>query len=285
VPIFPHRDELARIPHWWTLTPYELEPYYVRAQVTPDRAAHYDQRRDPFNIYTIRMEAILKAWEPIWNGLASDPQYGGATRILFSDHGERFYHVTDTIQLGGVHGYDLDPWETRIMLKVAGPGFAAQAGAPPRLATISVLSLRDGIAHVLATGKPIVPDDLEKAYPVAPMRYQCLDLSLFTDSPAEYRVMAVTDLVQGTGIAADGIWFTRYQKSAEERAEDVTVAWGHGPDLDVVRPLKAGGAHLYHYQGFTLKSVENITEDAYTAQKQKMKLALTAHSPEKIFGK
>jgi hypothetical protein len=231
------------------------------------------------------METILKAWKPIWNGLAQDPQYRDATRILFSDHGERFYHVTDTIQLGGVHGYDLDPWEARIMLKIAGPGFATQAGTPPRTDTVSVLSLRDGIAQVLSTGKPISPDTIEKSYPIAPLRYQCLDLSLFTADAADYRVMPLSAVVQGTGIAPNGIWFTKFDKPAEERAEDVTVGWGRGPDLDVVRPLKAGGAHLYHYQGFGLKSVETITEDAYTAQKEKMKLALSAHSPEKIFGK
>ena len=285
VPIFPRREELARIPRWWTLTPYELEPYYVRSQVTPERAAHYDQRRDPFRIYTIRMEAILKAWEPIWNGLAKDPQYAGATRVLFSDHGERFYHVTDQIQLGGVHGYNLDPWETRIMLKVAGPGFAAQAGTPPRLDTISVLSLRDGIAHALSTGQPISPRDLETSYPEAPMRYQCVDLSMFTQEPTEYRLMQMSSLVAGTGIAPNGIWFTKYEKSAEERAEDVSLAWGHGTGLDVIKPLKAGGAHRYRYEDFALRSITTISEDAYKAEKEKMKVALAAHSPEKTFGK
>jgi len=285
VPIFPRREELARIPRWWTLTPESLEPYYAREQVTPNRAAHYDTRRDPFRIYTIRMQAIMKAWEPIWNGLARDPQYSNATRILFSDHGERFYHVTDEVRLGGVHGYNLDPWETRIMLKVAGPGFAAQTGTPAKLDTVSVLSIRDGIAHALSSGKSISPEDLEKSYPVAPMRYQCLDLSFFTKEPAEYRVMEVSSLAQSTSIGPDGIWFTRYEKSAEERAEDVTIAWGRGPQLDVIRPLKAGGAHRYLYDGFDLTSVKTIDEDAYKAEKAKVKAALTAHSPEKTFGK
>ena len=284
VPIFPRREELARIPRWWTLTPYELEPYYVRNQVTPERAAHYDQRRDPFNIYTIRMEAILKAWEPIWNGLAQDPQYRQATRVLFSDHGERFYHVTDTIQLGGVHGYELDPWEARIMFKVAGPGFSDRAGTPPRQETVSVLSLRDGITRALATGQPITPEILETSYPYAPLRYQCLDVSLLAVAPAEYRILPISSLIKGTGIAANGIWFTEYEKSAKERAEDVTVAWGHGSGLDVIRPLKAGGAHRYHYEGMLLKSVTTITEDDYRAEKEKINAALTAHPPETALG-
>jgi hypothetical protein len=284
VPIYPRREELARIPRWWTLCPYELEPYYVREQVTPARAAHYDIRRDPFHIYTYRMEAVLKAWEPIWNGLARDPQYQGATRILFSDHGERFYHVTSDIQLGGVHGYNLDPWETRNMLRMAGPGFDTPPGAPPRTDTISILSLRDAIARLLATGEPITPQEIERAYPVAPMRYQCVSLAYFTVEPAEYRLMQVESLIKGTGIAPGGIWFVRYQKPAEERAEDVTVAWGRGPHLEVVRPLKAGGAHRYIYDGFTLTAVNTISEDDYKAEKEKMKAALTAHSPAALLG-
>ena len=283
VPIFPHRDELARIPGWWRLTPAELEPYYVRAQVTGTRAAHYDLRRDPFRIYTIRMEAILKAWQPIWNSLAQDPQYAKATRVLFSDHGERFYHVTDKIQLGGVHGYDLDPWEARIMLKIAGPGFDAQAGAP-RMDTVSVLSLRDAIAQEVGTGKAITADQIEKAYPAAPLRYHCLDLDLFTKPPAQYRFMPLTALTDHTGIAADGIWFTQYQQSAQARAEDVTVAWARGTRLDVFRPLQGGGAHLYRYDGFTLEAVTTVTEATYTAEKEKMKQALTAHPPEGFLG-
>jgi hypothetical protein len=283
-PIFPRREELARIPRWWTLAPYELEPYVARQQVTPERAAHYDPRRDPFNIYAIRMEAILKAWEPIWNGLAQDPMYQDAARILFSDHGERFYHVTNDIQLGGVHGYNLDPWEARIMLKIAGPGFAAQAGTPPSTATVSVLSLRDGIARVLKTGAPITPDFIEHDCPVAPMRYHCLDLSLLTTEPAEYRLVTMSSLVGGTGIAPGGIWFTRYDKPASERAEDVTVAWGRGAQLEVIRPLKAGGAHRFLYDDFTLTSIATVSEDAYKAEKEKIKHALAAHSPEAIFG-
>jgi hypothetical protein len=281
VPIFPNRDELAEIRRWWTLTPYDLEPYYVRPQVTPERAAHYDQRRDPFNIYTIRMRAILKAWEPIWNGLAQDPQYRGATRILFSDHGERFYHVTENVRLGGIHGYGLDPWEGRIMLKIAGPGFADGASSP---ATVSVLSLRDGIANQLASGQPLAPAALERAYPRAPLRYGTLDQSLFTEEPAEYRNLELKKLIGSTGIAPDGIWFTRYDSTPEQRAEDVSLAWGEGPRMEVIRPLKAGGAHRYRYDNFTLQSVDTITEADYKSEKEKIKQALTAHSPATLLG-
>jgi hypothetical protein len=277
-PIFPRRAELARIPRWWTLTPRQLEPYVARQQVTPERAAGYDPRQDPFHIYTIRMQAILEAWRPIWNGLARDPMYRGATRILFSDHGERFYHVTDAIQLGGVHGFNLDPWETRIMLKVAGPGFDQPPGAAPHPATVSVLSLRDGIGQALQ-GRPITPETLERAYPEAPMRYHSLSLSMFMPDQGEYRDMAVEALVNGTGLAPDGIWFTRYDRPAAERAEQVSLAWGRGGQLEVIRPLKTGGARRFLYDDYTLTGTAPLTEAAYRAEKARMIQVLTARVP------
>jgi len=283
-PIFLNREELGSIPRWWTLTPAELEPYYVRSQVTPARAANYDPRRNPFPIYVIRMQAILKAWQPIWNGLAQDPDYRNATRILFSDHGERFYHVTDNVQLAGVHGYNLDPYEARIMLKVAGPGFATRAGAPPVPDTVSVLSLRDAIAQELRGGSAIGPEALAKAYPQAPMRCFTLDQSVFVVEPAQYRTMGLADLVQSTSIGPNGAWFTTFAKPASERAEEVSIGWGHGSQLDVIKPLVAGGAHLYHYDGLVLKSIATIPEAAYAAEKEKVKQALAAHLPEASLG-
>jgi len=92
-------------------------------------------------------------------------------------------------------------------------------------------------------------------------------------------------LCEKFAVAKDGIWFTSYESTPEQRAEDLSVAWGRGQDLEVIRPLKAGGAHRYLYEGFELKSVTTITEEAYKAEKEKMKAALTAHSPEKTLGK
>jgi len=273
-PIFLHLEELARLPHWWTLAPATLEPFTVRMQVTPQRAAHYDPRRDPFQAYTIRMESILKAWEPIWNGLAQDPMYRNATRILFSDHGERFYHVTDAVRLGGVHGYNLDPWETRVMLRVAGPGFALGTGIR-KPDTLSLLSLRDGFRYALDHDGSIPPPVLEQAWPVAPMRYHSLDLDLFQADATEYRQLDLKELANGTAIAPEGLWFTRYQATVEARAEDVSLAWGRGEDLEVVRPLKGPGAYRYNYKGYTLQKVTAMTEDEYKAEKAKVKRALS----------
>lgn len=283
-PIFLNREELGSIPRWWTLTPAELEPYYIKSQVSPARAANYDPRRNPFRIYTIRMQAILKAWQPIWNGLAQDPDYRDATRVLFSDHGERFYHVTDNVQLAGVHGYNLDPYEARIMLKVAGPGFAASAGTPPRTETVSVLSLRDAIGQSLIRDTPIRPDALAQAYPIAPLRCFTLDQSMFMTEPAEYRNQALKDLVADTHIGPEGKWYSTFTKPAAERAEDVSIGWGQGTHLEVIKPLMAGGAHRYHYEGLALKGIDTITEAAYAVEKAKAKQALMAHPLETSLG-
>ncbi|GEM_PF-1239272 len=275
VPIFLDREELKEIPRWWTLAPGTLEPYYARQQVTPARAAAYDTRRDPFLSYTIRMRSILRAWEPIWNGLDQDPHYRGATRLLFSDHGERFHHVTDKVRLSGVHGYNLDPWEARIMLKVDGPGFEAKPGAPPVQATISVLSIRDGVAAALANGGGLDRQALERAYPRAPMRYQTMSMDLFTaDPPGLFREMTVSSLVGRTAIGKDGIWFVANDSPAETRAEEVTVAWGEGERMTVIKPLKGGGALRYDYDGLALKAATRIPESDYAAAKTEVKAAL-----------
>lgn len=272
-PIFLRRFELQQLPNWWTARPGELEPYSARIQVTPNRAEHYDTRRDPFTAYRIRMSSILKAWEPIWNGLDQDPHYGKAVRVLFSDHGERFHHATEKIRLAGVHGFNLDPWECRVMFKAAGPGFSS---APTtRSESLSLLSLRDGFLKALETGKPFTPEDLEKAYPIAPIRYQVVDTSIVTTEPAEYRRMDLKKLVKGTAIAPGGIWFTQYEKPAAERAEDVSLAWGEGKQLKVILPLKERGAHLYTYEGYELKTLQTLSEEQYKDEKQKMIESLT----------
>ncbi|WP_306598479.1 hypothetical protein [Geothrix sp. 21YS21S-2] len=279
-PIFLNREELAELPRWWTMVPRNLEPYLARQQVTVARAANYDLRRDPFTAYRIRMRSVLRAWSGIWNNLDRDPDYGGATKVLFSDHGERFYHVTETIRLGGVHGYDIDPWEARIMLKVDGPEFKAAPGAPPVASTVSVLSIRDALGEAIAKDRPLSRRTLETSYPTAPLRYQTLGRDLFTsDQIGLYREMTVERLAMQTAVAPDGIWFVNTDSTAKERAEEVTVAFARGSDLEVIKPLKAGGANKLFYQGYQLKAVDTVPEADYTAAKEKVMKILAPPAP------
>jgi hypothetical protein len=277
-PIFLTRRELAQLPHWWSAVPANLEPYSVKDQVSPERAARYDSRRDPFAAYRIRMQSILRAWEPIWNGLAQDPQYRNAVRILFSDHGERFYHVTPEIQLAGVHGFGIDPWEARIMFLATGPGLpSGRAREDGR--TLSLLGLRDALEEAIRKDRALVPETMTASHTVAPLRYQTIGVELFAEEPAEYRHMDMKSVMKGTAIAPGGIWFTEYEKSAEERASEVTVAWGTGDHLDVVKPLKAGGAHRYSYDGYDKLTITALTEAEYVAEREKMAKALKPIPP------
>ena len=268
VPIFLRRDELGGLRRWWLAAPASLEPYYARQQVTPARLAGFDDRRDPYVAYAIRMASILKAWEPIWNGLARDSMYGGATRVLFSDHGERFYSVQGKVRLSGVHGYDLDPWEGRIMMKVDGPGFATAVDP----ATVSVLSIRNALRQAIARNGSLDRRTLETAYPVAPLRYQTLSLELFTDASAGlFREVDFSQLKLRTGIARNGIWFTEGEDTSGVQDQQVSVGFGRGDELVVVKPLKKGGAYRYTYKGYELTSRETIPEADYLAAKNQIK--------------
>jgi hypothetical protein len=268
-PIYLRRHELAQLPRWWTLRPDQLEPAHALAPAP--RTA--DPRADPVLAYTLRMRAILRAWQPVWNSLGGDPQYGQATRILFSDHGERFYPGAGTTHLGGVHGYNLDPWEARVMLKIAGPHFDPGPGAP-HPATLSLLALRDGFRQTLATGRAMAPASLEAAYPAAPLRLNSLDLGPFTAEPPIYRHLEIKAIAAGITLLPGGAWFTRYLKTAGERGEDVSIGWGRGSGLEVLRPLKAGGAHRFRYEGFALRTVETVSEEVYVAEKTRVLEAL-----------
>jgi hypothetical protein len=282
-PIFLRRDELTRLPRWWTLTPKAMEPWMARQLVTPARAKGYDPRRDPFLAYEIRMGSILKAWEPIWNQLGQDPQYRGATRVLFSDHGERFYHATPEIRLGGIHGYNLDPWEARIMFKVDGPGFGSPA---PGNATLSILGLRDALDEAVQKNAPLSRATLESDSPVAPLRYHVVGTDLFTPDPPDlFRQMPLKELLAMTGIVPGGIWFTKYEKSFKDRSEDVSIGFAQGPDLEIIKPLKKGGALSLKYVGYDQVSATVVSEEAYKAAKERCGKILSAHLPGSPFTK
>jgi hypothetical protein len=266
-PIFLNRKELAKTGRWWTLTPLAYQPKSDISQVTNRDVQHPDPRTNAFLAYRIRQRAILDAWRPIWNRLAADPAYKDAVRILFSDHGERFHQVANGLQLQGVHGFNLDPWECRATLLVAGPGFAQVEDSKPRESTISLLGLRDGIARALDGKGPFDAAFLESDLPRAPFRYHTLDTEAFGAEPYQYRSEPEKDLAINTYLAPGGLWWTVYKKSAAERAKDASVGWAEGPVSTYVKPLKEGGAVESVFKGYQLQSERKIDEAAFQKAK------------------
>ncbi|HJV22639.1 MAG TPA: hypothetical protein VJ570_08075 [Holophagaceae bacterium] len=252
-PIFLRRAELANFKGWWRMRPFQLEPFEAIQQLTSRDVMHPKERMNPFEAYQVRMASILEAWQPVWNALDKDPAYAKATRVLFSDHGERFYHVTPDIQLQGTHGFNLDPWEVRVAFLVSGGAFPDQAGLPPSPKTVSLLGLRDGVRRMLEGKGPLDPQTLESLYPKAPMRYHTLSRKQFTFAePGDYRDISTSELASQVRILPDGLWFTHYATTAEERANYVSVGLAEGGNLSVFKPLTKGGAHLWSFKDFDL---------------------------------
>lgn len=267
-PIFLNRPELAQTGRWWTLAPMDFQPVAAKRLVTAQQALHSDPRTDTFLAYQIRMGAILKAWEPIWNRLDRDPSYQGAVRVLFSDHGERFHHVGPAgFQLQGVHGFNLDPWECRTAMLVAGPGFSDKVEATPRTASVSLLGLRDGTRRLILGQGPFDASFFEGAYPLAPIRYHTLDDSMFGDPAGNYRQMSDKEIAASTFIGPHGLWYTEYKRPASERAKDVSVGLAKGLDLWIYKPLVGGGAHEFHFKGYQMEGLEKVEESVYQTKK------------------
>lgn len=262
-PVYLRWAELQRIPRWWTLNPRKMRPLLSIHQVNQQTVETWDPRCNPFLAYRLRCESVLDAWKPLWNGLASDPNYKDAVRFLFSDHGERFYHVTNDIQLMGVHGYTLNPWECRSMMRVAGPGIPE--GSRPE--TISLMAMTDQIRQMVDRRNDFDLNQFAQVYPLAPMRYHNLSTKGLTLEEAEYAEMDTKDLITGTFLLPNGLWVTQYKKSAEERAATVSVAVGDRDRMTAWRPLKAGGAHQFIYQGFLLKEWNEVSQEDYLKAK------------------
>lgn len=271
-PIFLTRQELGQTGRWWTLAPRDYEPRSHIALVTARDVLNADPRCNPFRNYEIRMANLLKAWTPIWNGLAQDPHYGGAVRTLFSDHGERFHTITEGFQLQGVHGFNLDPWESRVTLLLSGPGFPHQPKANE--ATVSLLGFRDGVQRLLSGRGAFDATYLESSRPVAPLRYHTLATSAFGQESVEFRAASERSLATNSYLGPDGLWFTKYTQGPEERAKDASVAYATGPDLFVSKPLKDGGAKAFHYRRYDLVSVTDQTEEEFQQVKKKVEALL-----------
>lgn len=264
-PIFLTREELGDLPRWWTMQPKDLRPIQGLPMLTQENLASTDPRRDPLGMYEIRVRHLLAAWKPIWERLSTDPDYAQATRVLFSDHGERFYHASETLRLQGTHGYDLDPWELRIPFLVDGPGFSSTLG-PSR--AVGTLELRDAIAGKLLEGRNITKASFG-ARPFAAVRYHTLRADFLRPEPEGIRYQSYDSkkIVQGAALLPHGVWLVRYQATLEERQQAVSLARADEATLVVLKPLEGGGAHRLTYEGYALKTVETLDQPSFNKAK------------------
>lgn len=268
-PIFLDRQELSEIPGWWKARPRDLAPTW--SDPTQDRISHYKPVYNPYVAYQIRIADLIRTWGEIWNGLDRDPDYGPALRVFMTDHGERFQHLNGYMQAGGVHGFQLDPWEARIPLAFAGPGIPDGGDATH---AFSLLTLRDAVAsRLLDDATPDLPALLAKDSAV--MRLQALDNLSSQPGKSEFKQISTEEIIQGSKVLPDGLWVMQYLKPASERAADLTLGIAHGDKLDIYRPLKAGGARLFHYEGYVQTSTEDITEDAFQAARARINAIYT----------
>lgn len=267
-PIFLTREELKDLPRWWTLKPLDLRPVPGLPAVSPEDLVNTDPRRDPLGTYQIRVRHLLAAWKPIWEELARDPDYAQAARVLFADHGERFYHATETLRLQGTHGYDLDPWELRVPFLVAGPGFKNGPG-PER--AVDMLELRDALADRLLEGKPITVGSFGNR-PFAAVRYHTLRTDFLRPEPEGVRYLSYDSkkIVEGVALLPHGVWVVRYQATLEDRQKTVSLARAEGDRLEVYKPLEGGGAHHITYQGYTLQGLFEIDEASFQKAKREI---------------
>lgn len=266
-PIFLNREELKQIPGWWREPARNFEPKGSWKSLTQQEVDHWQSSWSPALAYRIRTSNLLRIYKGIWNQLDQDPDYQGATRIFFSDHGERFYHVTEQIQLQGVHGYGLDPWEMRVPLIIK------VQGSPPEVrlgdtAAVSLLDLRNALWGLLES-RPIEPKKLAST-PFAPGRYHIISAEDLRPSEKKIRQQSKEKIIAATYILPSGIWITQYDRSLSERSKDVTLAKAMGDRLTVFKPLEAGGAQKTEYQGYRLVSEEDVDEPTFQSAKREI---------------
>lgn len=266
-PIFLSRKELGQIPGWWKLAARDYEPRGSWQSLDQRDVDKWRPERNPALAYKIRMTTLVNTYREVWNKLDQDPDYRHATRIFFSDHGERFYHVTEKIQLQGVHGFGLDPWEMRIPLIVKTPD------GPPRsekgtISAISLLNLRDGLQNIIQGQKMNLNDVPVNA--IAPGRYHTIASDSMRPSDKKFREQSKEEIITATYIYPDGIWMMDYSRTATERSKDVTLARAFQDRLTVFKPLVGGGAQKSEFKGYSFMSEEDVSEEAFQLAKKEI---------------
>jgi len=255
-PIYLTRGELGSVPGWWGIPATKFEPLLSLEALTADQARNWDERCNPFLAYRIRVHTLMTAWAPIWNGLAQDPVYGKATRIFFSDHGERFPHLTEQVQMAGIHGFSLSPWDLKMPMVLDGPG----AGSEPFSAPLSLLGFRAAL-HDLATGqrRPTLARMAEA--PVVSL----LNPTQSPDLPPDTAFQTATTLAtaQAAFIGPDGLWGLSDPLPMEARSAHSSVARLEGGNLVIYIPLRKGGAQRQVWQGYQLLGEQDVDEAAF----------------------
>ena len=255
-PIFLTWRELGSIPGWWQIPARKMEPVASLEALTRTQVENWDERCNPFLAYRIRVRTLMTSWGRIWNGLAQDATYGQATRIFFSDHGERFPHLTEQVQMGGIHGYSLSPWDLKMPLILDGPG----AGGEPFTAPVSLLGFRAAL-HELATGqgRPTLARMAET--PVVSL----LNPTQSPDQPPDSPFQNATTLqtVQAAFIGPEGLWALANPLPMEARSAHSAVARLENGNLVIYLPLRQGGARRQAWQGYQLLGEQDLDEAAF----------------------
>jgi hypothetical protein len=259
-PVFLTRHELGQIPGWAKVPAARMEPIPSVFAVTESMAASWDDRGNPALAYQIRVRTLMESWAPVWNALAQDPQYRTATRILFSDHGERFQHATETLQVQGVHGYDLNPWELQVPLILQDAQGRSGSFSEP----VSLLGLRAGLHDLAAKGQRPTLEAMAAAPVIARLNLQ---RTIGDTQGDEFVTFDPLGVVESSHIGPDGMWAMTYSKPAKERGEQAAVACWEKDGFAVYRPLKAGGALRSLYSGYAWIKDEKVDETAFRSKK------------------
>lgn len=107
------------------------------------------------------------------------------------------------------------------------------------------------------------------------MRLQPMDMLTSTPGKSEYKQISPEEIAQGSKVLPDGLWVMEYIKPASVRARELSLGIAQGTRLDIYRPLKVGGARVVHYDGYSQTGTEDISEEAFQAERAKINAIYT----------